>query len=174
MEVFYDNDDAGLKEAALWVSDNWNNDALWDEFLSLGPFTHTEVNVEEIVGYMRSCPNNIEVQHFTPTTQRDKKKYKKTVAYVTSGSPFKVFYHTKFLNRTVSQKVDTIVHEFVHLVDLFCDGSGSWDYGHERFLGGSRLKSAPYMIGRAAGRVHNGGRKRGLGRQILYCGTEEV
>lgn len=174
MEIFYDGGDAGLEEAVELFSQYFQEGEFWDELLKLGPFTHTNVKVDEIVGYMRSCPNNLDLVHFTPQTAKDKKKYKKTVAYVDGGHPFKMFYHTKFLGNSVSRKVNTLFHEFVHVVDLFADSSPSWNYGHAVFGGGAKLKSAPYQIGRAAQKYHNGGKKRGLGRDVLFCGTEDL
>jgi hypothetical protein len=142
MRFVYGGDDAGLHEAVAFANELNFMDGFWQTVADYPDFTYTDLSSSEIVRRMRAVTRDVAVQHYF----RDNS----AIAATRSGSPFTIFYNTKFIGRGPALKSNTLVHEFVHNVDWFGDGDRDLEYTHPRRHTSARPRSAPYQIGRIA------------------------
>jgi len=149
MRLRYDRDDKELKAAIAFCDDLFQQDDFWTAVENDGPFTNTTISAKQIADTMRSNPNIVDVHHFKPNLIH-RIKYRSTVAMVDPKRAFKIFYHTKFLDNSIAQMVNTIVHEYVHVVDFFADGDHRIEYSHNGQTRAGNARSAPYAIGAIA------------------------
>jgi hypothetical protein len=77
-------------------------------------------------------------------------KYFKTTALVNPAQPTVIKYNTRFRRNSTAQKVNTLVHEYVHVVDFAADGHAHVDYTHHGQSSVGNERSAPYAIGTIA------------------------
>lgn len=96
---------------------------------------------------MQACVRPVRVIHWRPAIPF---RYRDTVAVTDPQRPFTILYNRAFLSNPVAAKVNALVHEFVHNVDLFADGSDGLQYTHPRRATDDRPHSALYRIGRIA------------------------
>ena len=114
----------------------------WEGIASHPEFDYTNLSSGEIARRLRACSKVVRVQHHRFDSA-------KTVAVTDPGWPYRIYYSSRkeHLNRTESQKVNTLVHEFVHNVDLFDDGTKA-DFTHSDSGPVSEKQgTAPYWIG---------------------------
>lgn len=141
--------------AAIDLSDRvMRSDAFWERVAKRdAPFFNTNRSIDDIVARIRAAWSiQATVSEWSPDLL-ERWAYRNTVAFVAPDVADTLFYHRKYLNNPVGAMVNTLVHEFVHIVDRFHDSSPDWDYTH---VGQYSHKppenqdSAPYWIGNAA------------------------
>lgn len=124
-------------------------DGFWDGIAQLPTFTQlTDPTCTSAVisRRMRACTTPARVVHYTDEAST-------ATAYVTTGDRFVIHMNMKYRRRSEASFVNTLAHEFVHVVDCFADvggRNGSFEYGHSRRHNSERPDSAPYSIGRFA------------------------
>lgn len=126
--------------------------AFWTDLANLPSFTQTsdaaKFTPEAIAKALQACTHEVEVHHYT-----SKDPNSTTTAYVSSGHAFHIHLNTRKLGRKEDSHTGTLVHEFVHVVDCFCDTLGknkAWEFGHSKEASAERPRSAPYRIGNLA------------------------
>ena len=143
--------DEGVMGAVEFANGLFQNPEFWQEIAAAPPFTQTKGPMYTpalIAERMRACTEVVKVLHF-----RTMNPFSSTTAMVDPHRPFCIFLNTRKFRRSVASKTNTLVHEFVHVVDCFCDGpedTGSFEYTHSRKHHPDRPNSAPYWIGNRA------------------------
>jgi hypothetical protein len=124
-------------------------DGFWQGIAGLPTFTQIDdpsSTPAVISRRMRACTTPATVVHYTDHGST-------ATAYVTTRARFVIHMNMKYRRRSVASFVNTLAHEFVHVVDCFADvggRNGSFEYGHSRKHRPERPDSAPYSIGRFA------------------------
>ncbi|MFE8598935.1 hypothetical protein [Archangium violaceum] len=139
--------DPGFVEAVAFANKLSFMEGFWQEIAEAEQFAYTTVTPAAIAERMRACTDVVNILHV--------KKRPITTAVTDPGMPFTIYVNTRrFHNRRVRDKVNTLVHEFVHNVDFFRDGAQSkrWNYTHWVEDHRDRPKTAPYWIGNLAER----------------------
>lgn len=142
MRFKYSGRDEDLVKAVDFCNQLYSKDRFWDAIRKHAPFKHTSVSPQEIHDFMRKNNEIVTVHDWTPKFPKSI-YYKNTVAVTSSRWRFQIFYHTRFSRNTVASKVNTIVHEHVHLIDYFADNGPEIHFGHP----GHSRSGAPYVIG---------------------------
>jgi hypothetical protein len=142
MTFTYGGNDPGLAAAATFASELVRLDDFWQAVAALPPFTYTELSPADIAGRLRAVTSDIRVQHFYSR--------RSTVAATRWQNPFCIFYNTKYIASSVAEKTNTLIHELVHNVDWFGDGTSELEYTHPTRPTDGRPRSAPYAIGKLA------------------------
>ena len=145
MHFSYEGTDEGLKAAAEYCEKLHSRDEFWEAIISNGPYNYSDASAEDIATYMRGYNGVVSLKFFT-----GRLRYRNTVAYVSSGDRHHIYYNTRYLRNAISRKVNTLVHEFVHITDYFGDSSNQIEYGHGDQSSEGKGKSAPYAIGKIA------------------------
>ncbi len=156
MRASFTGQDSGLRVAAAYINDRLNVDeSFWRRIRTKPKFDNATISSAEIERRLRTANSTITIQLWKPKPSHAD-MYKNTIALVDSGHPRKLFYHTKFVDRAVGQKVNTIVHEYVHSVDAFDDGDPGRQMGHGDNSARGKGDTAPYWIGDLAERIYRG------------------
>jgi hypothetical protein len=139
--------DAGVIEAIDFVTNLAHLDGFWQAIAQAPPFKQTTATYTPtlISQRMRACTDLVTIDHYNEASS--------ATAKVEPAVPFTIFLNDRKFRRSVASKANTLVHEFVHVVDHFRDGptdTGRWDYGHTRSPHPDRPRSAPYWIGNLA------------------------
>lgn len=144
MQFTYSGTNQKLSDAAAFA----NNlpEGFWDAVASEGSYTNTSLTPEQIRDKLKACEDTVEVRDWTPETH-EADDYEDTIAVVRPSLKNVILYHSKFIGRTTAQKVNTLVHEFVHVVDCFHDDDDDWNYTHSGQSPDGNEQSAPYRIG---------------------------
>jgi hypothetical protein len=143
MRFTYNGTDTGLTEAAAFAEVLSNDAAFWTEAESLGPFKQTDVAADEIVRRLKTSTQVISIHHYTADGND-------TVAATDRRYKNKIWYSDRHIGNSVAEKVNTLVHEFVHCVDYWGDGDTGIEYSHSADPSPDRPRSAPYAIGNLA------------------------
>lgn len=139
MKLIYDGDDNGLRQAVDFVVGLTNDEDFWGRIADHGNFSDTDKPSATIAATLRACDDEVRVVHWRPLARPS------TIAVTDPGRRFEILYNMRnFAQNSTAAKVHTMMHEFVHNVDLFADGNRAAEYTHE-----SRpySESAPYWIG---------------------------
>jgi hypothetical protein len=148
MEFTYSGADRGLQAAAAFANQLSGMDGFWQAISDHPQFDDTTLSSAEIARRLRAVTSAVTVQHWTPKAPADDPdKYDDTVAVTDPNRRYRIYYHTRFLGNSEARKVNTLVHEFVHNVDFFGDGSSSLEYTHRGETVSDNQDTAPYRIG---------------------------
>lgn len=175
MRASYTGQDAGLRTAAAYINDRLNSDqSFWNSIRNKPSFDLATITPAEIANRLQSSTSTITIVLWTPKPA-EAYKYDDTIALVDSRHPRKLFYHTKFQDRRVAKKVNTIVHEYVHSVDAFDDGQPGAQMGHGDNKPNGKGDTAPYWIGDLAERVYERPSflSAGLGSLLIETGNSD-
>jgi hypothetical protein len=142
MQISYTNNNENMIEAVDFVNKLSSKEDFWSEVAEHPKFDNTDVKSEEICRRLRACTKAVTVQHWKFDEER-----KKTVAATDPSRPYRIYYHTRFLTNLAAAMVNTLVHEFVHNVDMFDDGVSTNEYTHNGQRARDNQGTAPYWIG---------------------------
>lgn len=138
-----------IVDAIAFLHNATEMDGFWQGIAELPPFKQLDdpsCTPAVVSQRMRACTTPATVVHYTDHSST-------ATAYVTTGKRFVIHINLKYRRRSVASFVNTLAHEFVHVVDCFADvggRNGSFEYGHSRKYKPERPDSAPYSIGRFA------------------------
>ena len=152
MRAEFKGDDPGLAAAAESITALAMRDDFWDGIRAHGPFDFAMIDAAEITRRLQAEAHTIRVVLWKPRLSR-RSFYQNTVAVTNPGEPFVLHYHAAFLGNSVGQKINTIVHEFIHNVDDH-DGQPGEQMGHGDNDWRGKENSAPYWIGEYAQRFY--------------------
>jgi hypothetical protein len=150
------------------------SDEFWQIVVAKDQFDLTNLSVAEIVNRIRSSTAQATIRLWTPNVSLYLLKYRHTNAMVDPGKPGFVFYHSRKLNRSVAAIVNTLVHEYIHVVDHFGDGNSVGEFGHGDQSSAGKQNTAPYWIGEQAYRFHSGSDKASSGLSDPHADRGEV
>jgi hypothetical protein len=155
MEATFGGSDTGLKDAVAYVASLDSDQRFWDLIRSKTDYDYATVDGAEIASRLQAPNPPITIRLWKPSPLRAW-GYRNTVAVTDSRNhPHVLFYHTKFLGNDTGSKVNTIVHEYVHNVDLLDDGDVDEQMGHGDNNWRGKGDSPPYWIGRQAESLYN-------------------
>jgi hypothetical protein len=172
MKADFSGTDAGLAAAVSYVGALDADADFWRQVREKRRYTFATIAPAEVERRLRASPSTIKILLWTPKPA-DADRYKKTVAVTDSKFPRTLFYHTKFLGNDVGDKVNTIVHEFVHNVDAFDDGNAGRQMGHGGNSSRGKKDSAPYWIGGLAERIYRAAHPLALEKADIPHATYE-
>ena len=153
MKATFAGDDPGLTEAVKYVNEILNPDeSFWRQIREKAKFDYATIPSTEVERRVRLIDSIMKVKLWKPSWWLAW-KYTKTVAVTDSAYPRTLLYHSKFIGNDVGSKVNTIVHEFIHNVDVFDDGDKTEQMGHGDNDPTGKEDSAPYWIGGLAERL---------------------
>ena len=152
MRAEFKGDDPGLAAAAEVITALAGNADFWDGIRAHGPFDFATIDAAEIARRLQSTAHTIRVVLWKPRFSRHV-FYQNTVAVTNPGEAFLLHYHVAFLGNSVGQKINTIVHEYIHNVDDH-DGQPGEQMGHGDNDWHGKENSAPYWIGEFAQRLY--------------------
>ena len=154
MKATFAGRDAGLIEAVKYVNETLNQDeTFWKGIREKPQFDFATIPSGEVERRVRAIDSTIIVKLWKPDWWQAW-RYTNTVAVTDARLPRTLLYHTRFLGNDVGSKVNTIVHEFVHNVDAFDDGSADEQMGHGDNDPTGKQDSAPYWIGNWAEKLY--------------------
>ena len=110
-------------------------------------FYNTNRTCEDIAQAIYDCNATITIETFTEPARPDGMI---TTGYAQPGSPDIIFYNTEVFGNRVKSQTNTLVHEAVHVVDMFHDRISGSDFthnGNDPYKPRDNLDSAPYWIG---------------------------
>jgi len=142
MQISYTNNNESLIDSVNFVNQLSSNEEFWTDIEHHPQFDNTTLSSNEICRRLRACTRAVTLLHWTPRVGR-----RRTVAVTDPDRPYRIYYHTRFLGNAVAAMVNTLVHEFVHNVDLFDDGSPTNEYTHNGQRAAGNQGTAPYWIG---------------------------
>ncbi len=145
MSVIYTGNKQKIIDAVDYVNDLFEDESFWLEISKKDLFDNASHSPSEIANLMKGKTDNVEVKLYRPQWPRDRN----TNAYTSVRYPNVLFMNSKKLWRNIGSMVNTIVHEYVHSVDL-TDGDPSIDYGHGSQSSVGKKNTAPYWIGNLA------------------------
>ena len=148
MKLSYGGGNATLAAAVDYVNRLAQEPGFWAEIAARAKFDHTDYSGPQIAALMRDHPATTSVDHYTPPFW----KHRKTNAYADPDVPNVIHYNTKKLWRPVGAMVNTLVHEFVHVVDHAEAGAPEAGFTHRGQREAGNENSAPNWIGDAAER----------------------
>jgi hypothetical protein len=152
MRAEFKGDDPGLAAAAGAITALTDRADFWDGIVAHGPFDRATISADEIARRLRAETHAIRVVLWKPRAPR-REFYKNTVAVTNPKEPFVLHYHVAFLGNSIGQKINTIVHEFIHNVDDH-DGQPGEQMGHGDNDWHGKENTAPYWIGEFAQRLY--------------------
>lgn len=148
------NRNRSVAEAMRFAERLSREDDFWRDVASLPAFAQTadekRFTPARVASTVKGCADTVDVYHYTSSDPEST-----TTAYVSTAAPFKIFLNTRRLARSEGSHTNTLVHEFVHVVDCFRDTlgrNGRFEFGHDREYSSERRRSAPYAIGNLAQR----------------------
>ncbi len=153
MQVIYSGKDNGLKKAAAFVNELITDGDLWDRIIAHGKFDRALIDPNTIVDRLKAGPTELHVQDLKAPRWKRWTIYRRTVAVVDPTHPARFSYHRKFRRNSVGQKVNTILHEYVHIVDN-SDADEGEQMGHGDNSSVGKENTAPYWIGSEAQRIY--------------------
>jgi len=158
MKLSYSGGNEKLAAAVEYVNKLGGNPQFWDEIAAQPKFDHTGYTGLQIATLMRDHSPVARVDHYTPPFWR----HRKTNAYVDPGVPNVIHYNTKKLWRSVGGMVNSLVHEFVHVVDHAEFGAPGAGFTHRGQTEAGNENAAPNWIGDKAEEHYglNGGGER--------------
>lgn len=147
MKVSYTGPLQRLRKAAMYVNTLDGDEQFWKNIRDTNKFTYTELSSKEIERRIRSSTSTVNVK-------LHKFDDEKTVAATDPKYRHTIYYSNRnmHINRSIANMINTLVHEFVHNVDLFDDGEAASQMGHPQESTPTRVESAPYWIGDIAER----------------------
>lgn len=154
MSYTYEGRSASMRRAVTIADEIMTSDEFWSAVLArTKPFYNTSRSVADIVERVRAAwSGSQKIVEWKPSIFK-RLHYRNTVAFVDNNQADTLFYHTRFLGNPVGAMVNTLVHEFVHIVDRYHDSSPNWDFTHagqKAYDPPENQDSAPYWIGNAA------------------------
>lgn len=152
MRAVFGGNDPGLCEAAAAITALGERTDFWDAIRAHGSFAFSTISPDEIVRRLQVETRPIRVFLWQPRPDRAE-DYRNTVAVTNPDEPFVLHYHVAFLSNSVPQKINTIVHEFIHNVDDHDNDPGE-QMGHGDNDWRGKADSAPYWIGGLAQRLY--------------------
>ena len=152
MRAEFKGDDPGLAAAAASITALAERADFWDGIRAHGPFDLATISADAIARRLQAETCTIRVKLWTPRASRIA-FYQNTVAVTNPHEPFVLHYHMAFLSNSVGQKINTIVHEFIHNVDDH-DGQPGEQMGHGDNDWHGKENTAPYWIGEYAQRLY--------------------
>ena len=152
MRAIFSGGDAGLAEAVASITALTGRAEFWAGILAHGPFALATIDPTEIVRRLQAETQPLRVVLWRPRFSR-REFYASTVAVTNPKEPFVLHYHVAFLSNSVGQKINTIVHEFIHNVDDH-DGDPGEQMGHGDNDWHGKENTAPYWIGASAQRLY--------------------
>lgn len=152
MRAEFKGNDPGLTAAAAVMTALTDRADFWDGIRAHGPFDLATISADAIVQRLQSEKRPIRVVLWKPRASR-REFYKNTVAVTNPHEPFVLHYHVAFLSNSIGQKINTIVHEFIHNVDDHDDDPGE-QMGHGDNAWQGKDNTAPYWIGGFAQRLY--------------------
>lgn len=154
MKASFTGKDEGLRAAVQFVNEKLNGDErFWQTIREKPAFDFATIGSPEVERRIRSIDSTITIRLWKPSILLIW-KYWDTVAVTDGRYPRTLLYHKKFLGNDIGSKVNTIVHEFVHNVDVFDDGDPDEQMGHGDEDPTGKENSAPYWIGGLAERFY--------------------
>ncbi|GAC1569220.1 MAG: hypothetical protein NVS3B27_13340 [Novosphingobium sp.] len=162
MRAEFKGDDPGLAAAADAITALTDRADFWDGIVAHGPFDRATISANEIAQRLRAETHAIRVVLWKPRAPR-REFYKNTVAVTNPKEPFVLHYHVAFLGNSIGQKINTIVHEFIHNVDDH-DGQPGEQMGHGDNDWHGKENTAPYWIGEFAQRLYEAAHPAALAR----------
>ena len=148
MKLTYIGDDFALISAVSFVNQLATSAVFWEDIRGRGGFDHTVYSGDQIARLMQDHAETVSVELYTPPFLR----HRHTNAYTTPGRPNAIFYNRKKLHRSVGDMVNTLVHEFVHVVDHAEAGAPDAGFTHDGQYESGNANAAPYWIGDLAQR----------------------
>jgi hypothetical protein len=155
LKAIFTGDDPGLRAAAAFIDTLGANAAFWDGILGHGPFDFATISPDRIIQRLQAEGHAITVVLWHPRAPR-RKFYANTVAVTNPKEPYVLHYHTAFLTNSVGQKVNTIIHEYIHNIDDH-DGDPGEQMGHGDNDWRGKDNSPPYWIGGFAQKLWEAG-----------------
>lgn len=151
MRAVFVGKDPGLCEAAAAITALGERADFWAAIRAHGAFAFSTIAPDAIVSRLQAETRPIRVLLWQPRPERAG-DYRNTVAVTNPDEPFVLHYHVAFLGNSVGQKINTIVHEFIHNVDDHDYDPGE-QMGHGDNDWHGKEESAPYWIGGLAQRL---------------------
>ncbi|HVK82087.1 MAG TPA: hypothetical protein VM915_15905 [Verrucomicrobiae bacterium] len=147
MRFHYNRLDRNLVDAVAYANSLERKDAFWDAIALRGGFDESALNGARIAALLRAPYPTVTVRlQIFPSL--------KTNAATDPNHPWQIFYARFKRGRSVASIVNTLVHEFVHNVDMFGDGARGIDFGHGNQSSVGKEETAPYWIGDLAERIY--------------------
>jgi hypothetical protein len=143
----YSGDDPGLTAACAFVNLLSSNEEFWSKIVAHGRFDHTPYSGAEIASLMRAHTKTVEVRLYRKWIGL---LHRNTNAYVDPEVSGVIFYNERKLWRGKADKVCTLVHEFVHVVDHDESGKPGADFTHSGQRESGNANAAPNWIGALA------------------------
>ncbi|WP_068075405.1 hypothetical protein [Novosphingobium lentum] len=145
MQARFSGDDAGLRSAVAFVNALDSDAEFWAGIIAHPAFAFATITPAMIAARLRGERRPIFVQLWKPRFER-RLAYVNTVAVTNPHDPFRLHYHVAFLANSPAQKVNTIVHEYIHNVDDHDHDPGE-QMGHGDNDWRGKENSPPYWIG---------------------------
>jgi hypothetical protein len=152
MRAVFTGDDPGLAAAATAITALTGRADFWDGIRTHGSFDLATIDAAEIARRLQAETRTIRVVLWKPRASR-RAFYQNTVAVTNPKEPFVLHYHIVFLRNSVGQKINTIVHEYIHNIDDH-DGQAGEQMGHGDNDWQGKDNTAPYWIGGFAQRLY--------------------
>lgn len=125
MQVIYSGKIEKVVQAVYFVNILFQDNDFWQSIAEKNTFDDTRYSGSDIVGFMRSTSDPIEV-----FVVRPKNPFTSATGYNNSRYPSRIFLYSHRLSRDIGALVETIVHECVHSADRTSDGNPRIDFGH--------------------------------------------
>lgn len=144
-----------INDAVKFCNELAANQSFWDTIAEKDKFDYSEEYLpKDIAEAMRSYMDPVEVVLYQkpwwlPWWHRN------TNAYTDPKSKDVIFINSRRMNRSLASICNTIVHEFVHVIDFCHDGDHGVNYGHGSQGSSGKKNTAPYWIGQQAEDIFN-------------------
>jgi hypothetical protein len=120
-----------------------SSDEFYDVIVAKEKFDMATCNGSHIVNQMRGFNVAVNVKVYFP-----KFYFSRALGFYDRRKPLDINLNSRKLNRSVNSLTNTLVHEWVHMVD-FWDKKHSYGHGDNKRLG--KENTAPYFLGNMAG-----------------------
>ncbi len=174
MRIVYTGTTTKLASAVEAANAVLASESFWESIIGKPNFDYTDLTSIEIAQRIRNSSSVATVHLWKPALAQYLLQYRDTIAMVDPTKPGKVFYHQRKLGRSVGQIFNTLVHEYVHIVDNFGDGSPDREISHGDNSPEGKQDSAPYWIGDLAQRLYTGGSEKGATAAEMHSGSGTV
>ncbi len=139
---------ARLRIAVDLALEIFQNDDFYRQISNHDKFDQSDLSPSEIAELLRDFEIPVNVEGFYPRWF-ERLRYRKTLAYAVGGN---VYFNLRKINRSDASLAATLVHETIHVVDNYNEGS----FGHGSNSAEGKDNTAPYWIGNLAFKILTG------------------
>lgn len=165
MRIIYRGDLSQVHLAVEDANDILNSNSFYEAISQYRNFNCTKMSPSQIAEIIKDSTLEVEAEDYRPRWP-----YSKVLGYFTKKKPNNIFLNRRKLYRNTESISNTIIHEYVHAVDNDFDDT-IIDFGHNC---GTFKSTAPYVIGKIAEAIIDGGLDESLKDRIQALIDEEV